>query len=145
MQFQVFKGLIEEPRGVNMKSYQTIADVLDAYAMQRGDWDAAEALLRVFPEHKRELRALFQIINRLQRALMPVKPALAFKRTLGQELLEAANRGRLPTITIRNPFRRQRILLGAAIGSAVSVAIGIIAAVLIHNKSAQRSHSAPSA
>jgi hypothetical protein len=132
-----------------MRHNQTLADILLDYTeeVNRGeDGGIAESYLRQYPEYRHDLRALMRIVRQLKRFLKPVRPSAAYRQALGDELVEAAREHLVPRITVRNPFRRQRLIIwGAAIGSVVSVIAGIVAAVLIHNKNVQRSHGVPSA
>lgn len=126
---------------------KTLADVLLAYAdrLNQGRQDQDD-YLAMFPEHREELASLMNIAARVKMALRPVRPAQAFREVLQSNLLAAARQKvREPHLVIRNPLAHRRVLIGAAIGSAVSVAVGITAALLLHNKALNKSHSVPSA
>jgi len=125
---------------------KTIADILIAYT----DGVAADALgtrdyLAMFPEHREELAALLELTGQLRRVLRRVSPAPAYRATLHDDLVAAARQKMRPALTIQElPSRRRGLIIGAAIGSTVSVAAGIIATVLIRRGALQRSQEAPS-
>lgn len=130
-----------------MRMRRTLADVLVGYADHLNDGkDVYDEFMMAFPECREELAGLMDVARRIKQVMSPRRPALAYRSALKSNLLEAAQHKVGPRITIRNPFRKQRIILiGAAIGSAVSVLVGILAAVLLHNKAGQRSQRVPSA
>ena len=132
---------------VTMRQNNSLVDVLTMYTDRLNEGrDMAAEVVRTFPEYAPDLAALLDLTRRLKAALMPVKPALAFRQALRANLLVARHAKLVPHITIRNPFRRQRIvLISAAIGSVVSVVVGVIAAQVIRNRTADRTHGLPSA
>ncbi len=125
---------------------KTIADVLIAYT----DGVAADALkaedyLAMFPEHREELTALLGLVTQLRRVLRRVSPAPAYRAALHDDLVAAARQKMRPALTIQESPRRLRgLIIGAAIGSTVSVAAGIIATALLRRGALQRSQEAPS-
>lgn len=117
----------------------TCADNLNEGMDMRAEYIAA------FPEYRDDLLDLMDVAARVKRALVAVQPSSAFRNALKIGLLDAAEQKVKPRIIIRNPFRLQKIILiGAAIGSALSVVVGIIAAILMRNRAMQRSHQLPS-
>ena len=126
---------------------KTLADVLTAYADQLGQKrQDQDDYLTMFPEYKDELASLMSVAAAVKKALRPVKPPRAYREALHRDLLATAQQKMKPSLIIRNPFDHRRlIIIGAAIGSAVSVVAGIIAAVLIHNKALHRAQETPSA
>ncbi len=130
-----------------MRENKTLIDVLMMYADRLNEGrDMAAEYERIFPQYAPDLAPLFDLARRIKQALVPVRPSLAYRRELGAKLLAARRNKLMPHITIQNPFRRQRIvLISAAVGSVVSVVVGVIAALVIRNRVASRTHSLPSA
>ncbi len=126
---------------------KTLADVLVMCADQLGQKDQEQDdYLALFPEYKDELSSLMSVAAAVRKALRPVRPPRGYREALHRDLLATAQQKMRPSLIIRNPFDHRRvIIIGAAIGSAISVVAGIIAAILIHNKAlhkAQEVHSA---
>ncbi len=72
---------------------------------------------------------LVQIIERLQRWLVPVEPPPAFARSLKAELIEVARRKYWRT------HRLRRILVvGAAVGGSVASVIGLTAFLILRRR-----------
>lgn len=128
-----------------MRNSRTLGDVLVTFTDNlNSGMDMREEYASAFPEFREELMALMIVAARVKRALEMMRPSTAFRRMLKASLLEAAQQRSKPRVVISNPFRRQKIiLLSAALGSALSVVLGIVAAVLVHNRSAQRSQQLP--
>lgn len=130
-----------------MHNTKTLADVLIAYADQLAQGKSSpKTWLEAFPEHRQELSVLLDIAARLKNALMPVRPDRVYREMLRVKLVDAARQRMMPRVSLRNPFARRRIIIvGAAVTSALSVAVGIIAALLIRSRALQKPGRAPSA
>lgn len=125
---------------------KTIADILIAYTDGlAANAPEAEGYLAMFPEHREELAALLGLAAQLRRVLRRVSPAPAYRAALHDDLVAAARQKMRPALTIQElPHRHRGLIIGAAIGSTISVAAGIIATVLIRKGALQRSQEAPS-
>jgi hypothetical protein len=117
-----------------------IAEVLAAHAQHMAD-DTTDSqdYLYLFPTHEAELAPLLRIAERVKTTLMPVEPSPEFEAALRRDLLAAAleraeDRKRKKR---RLLLGRRKVLIGAVLGSAISVA-GIVAAVLWWQRSAAR-------
>ncbi len=108
-----------------------IVEVLAAHADQlaNSETDADEYAI-LFPAHQAELAPLLQVAQQIKTVLVPVTLSPEFETGLKRDLLAAALR-RAEAQSTRRPtsLYRRRILIGAAIGSAISLA-GIVAALL---------------
>jgi hypothetical protein len=117
-----------------------IVEVLAAHADQlaNSETDADEYAI-LFPAHRAELAPLLQVAQQIKRVLVPVTPSAEFETGLKRDLLAAALQ-RAEAESARRPtslLYRRRILIGAAIGSAISLA-GIVAALLWRGRSTAR-------
>jgi len=77
-------------------------------------------------EHSR-LAPLFQLTERLQQSMQPVKPSAAFARSLGKELVDYAKR----QIMLTKRVRRAMLIGAAALGSLLSIASVVGAIVFV--------------
>lgn len=96
--------------------------------------------LDLFPAYQAELKPLLRIAERVKATLVPVAPSPAFEAGLKQDLLAAAiKRAEEKEDKKRVSFLRRRgVLIGAAaVGSVLSVA-GIVAALLLRQRSIAR-------
>jgi hypothetical protein len=85
-----------------------------------------------------ESAALEEIASEVDLALRPVRPRSSYRSALRHDLVLTAQNKISPYLVIQNPFERQRlIMLGALIGSALSVIGGIIAALLVRARMLQ--------
>jgi hypothetical protein len=85
-----------------------------------------------------ESAALERLANEVDRALRPVKPRSTYRQTLHQDLVLTAQNKISPYLMIQSPFDRQRlIMIGALIGSAISVIGGIITAMIVRARMLQ--------
>ncbi len=130
-----------------MRNNKTLADVLIAYTDQLIQGGGSpNAWLEAFPQRRQELAALLNIATRLKTVLLPVRPDRVYREALRIKLVEAAGQKMRPRVSLRNPFTRRRLLIvSAAVTSALSVAVGIVAALLIRNRALQKANRAPSA
>jgi len=130
-----------------MRNRKTLADVLISYADQLAQGQCSPAgFLKAFPEYGEELSSLMNIAARVKEALVPKRPSPAYRRALHRNLVETARQKMMPHIMIHNPSARRRIvIISAAIGSAISVIVGVIAALLIRSRTLQGSHEVPTA
>lgn len=118
-----------------------IVEVLAAHADRLvGDNAHREDFLKLFPDHKAELAPLLRVAERVKAVLVPVAPTPAFELGLKKDLLEAAvQRAEKQRPPRRVSFLRRRgVLIGAAVGSALSVVGIIIAALLWRQRSIAR-------
>lgn len=117
-----------------------LVEVLAAHADRLvGNQANGEDFLELFPDHKAELAPLLRVAERVKAVLVPVTPTPAFETGLKKDLLEAAIR-RVEEQKSKKKvsfLRRRGVLIGAAVGSVLSVA-GIIAALLWRQRSIAR-------
>ncbi|UCC86056.1 MAG: hypothetical protein JSV81_14500 [Anaerolineales bacterium] len=117
-----------------------LVEVLAAHADRLvGNQANGEDFLELFPDHKAELAPLLRVAERVRAVLVPVTPTPAFETGLKKDLLEAAIR-RVEEQKSKKKvsfLRRRGVLIGAAVGSVLSVA-GIIAALLWRQRSIAR-------
>ncbi len=117
-----------------------IADILAAHADRRvGDSSDDQDDLLPSPGDQAEVTSLLRLSQRLKETLAPVAPSLAFRQQLKGSLISAAvKRAEEKARDSHIPFLRRRwVLIGAAAGSALSVA-GIVAAILLRHRSVVR-------
>ncbi len=121
-------------------SDNVIVEVLAAHADHLvGNKDNGEEYLNLFPAYQAELAPLLRIAERVKAALVPVRPSPAFEAGLKQDLLAAAvQRADARESEKRFTFLRRRgVLIGAAVGSVLSV-VGIVVALLWRQRSIAR-------
>ena len=110
-----------------------LLEVLTAHADQLNRIAGGDAQdLQVPPEQRHELRSLLQLVEQVKGALAPVAPSPAYKRKLGLDLSEVARRRRSKDMLVAPLSTRRELLIGAAIGSAVALAGGIVYFVRTH-------------
>jgi hypothetical protein len=118
-----------------------IVEVLAAHADRlAGNKANGEDFLKLFPDHKAELAPLLRVAERVKSVLVPVAPTPAFELGLKKDLLEAALQRAEEQSSERQVsfLRRRGVLIGAAVGSVLSVAGIIIAALLWRQRSIAR-------
>lgn len=88
-----------------------------------------EAMQRVnmTDEERDRMASLFQLADRLQQGMQPVQPSAKFARSLGQELVDKANR----QIALAKRIRRAVLIGAAALGSLLSIASLVGAIVFV--------------
>ena len=121
-------------------SDNVVVEVLAAHADRlMDDGPESEDYLNLFPAYRAELTPLLEIAERVKAALVPVTPSPAFEAGLKQDLLAAAiQRAEERESRKQVSFLRRRgLLIGAAVGSVLSVA-GIITALLLRQRSIAR-------
>ena len=117
-----------------------VVEVLAAHADNLAGNEAnSEEYLDLFPTYKEELGPLLRIADQVKAALLPVAASSEFEAGLKQDLLEAAiqraeEREQRQQVSF---LRRRGLLIGAAVGSVLSVA-GIITALLLRQRSIAR-------
>ena len=122
-------------------SDNVIVEVLAAHAdhLIGNEADSAD-YLTLFPAYRAELGPLLRIAERVKGVLVPVTLSPAFESGLKQELLATATQraeeqGQGRKVSF---LRRRGVLIGAAaVGSVLSVA-GIVAALLLRQRSIAR-------
>lgn len=83
----------------------------------------AGACLTIFTGYQKPVESLLLLAKKLAALLVPVEPLPSFREGLGQELLAVAQEKMAsPRLTAQAHGRRWEILVGAAVGSLVSVA-----------------------
>jgi hypothetical protein len=113
--------------------YQDLTEVLATHADQLNRIAGGDAQdLQVLPEQRQDLRSLLQLAEQVKGALAPVTPSPAYERKLGLDLSEVARRRRSRDLLVALPSTRRELLIGAAIGSAVALAGGIVYFVRTH-------------
>ncbi|OGR23926.1 MAG: hypothetical protein A2139_01780 [Desulfobacca sp. RBG_16_60_12] len=115
---------------------EVLAAHADHLAANRG---AGEDYLNLFPAYRAELAPLLRIAEQVKAALAPVSASPEFQSGLKRDLLAAAlQRAEKQRNKRRTSFLlRREVLIGAALGSAISLA-GIIAALLWRQRSVAR-------
>ena len=110
-----------------------IADHSDRLVRDKAD-ERGKALS---PAELSEVAPFLQLNERLKKTLIPVTSSAEFRANLKDSLMaNAAQRQSLTPGSARiPPLQRKWVIIGAAAGSAISVA-GIVAAVLLHQRSA---------
>ncbi len=102
---------------------QVLEEILTAHAddLNRGT-DTTESLMAQYSVLFPELPTLLYLGKLLKKALAPVKPRAAFARQLKQQLLYS-----LPAEVVATPPPARLMLVGAAVGSALSLAgVGLL-------------------
>ncbi len=105
---------------------KVLTEILIAHADQADEGrHGGEDYLKMFPTYRSELEPLLTTAEMVQEVLRPVDPAPAFRQSLRQGLLVAAQQ---KAASRDQPTRLsgRGLLIGAVVGSALSV-IGIIA------------------
>jgi hypothetical protein len=130
----MWKRWLEKDRRGKDKSMpeNIVAEVLAAHADQLVSGETgSEDYANLFPAHEGELTPLLQIAQRVKTTLVPVTPSPEFEAGLKRELLAAAMQRAEAKRSRRHVplLQRREVLIGAAVGSAISVA-GIVAALL---------------
>lgn len=89
-----------------------------------------------------QVQALLDLAEQLQDILVPVKPKADFRRRLhGELILEAQRRELEPAPSLFRQHRKGILIGAAAVGSVASV-LGVIVAVLLHQRNGRASHTA---
>jgi len=103
------------------------AEVLAAHA--DGLIGRARGVLQgdVTDDERGRLAPLFQLAERLQQNMQPVRPSAAFVRSLGKELANSARH----QVVLAKRARRGVLIGAAAVGSLVSVASVVGAVVFV--------------
>ena len=107
-----------------------LAEILFTYAGERDHGGAVE-YLSLAGQEAAGLEPWVQLIERINASMLPVQPSATFVQSLGRELRRRAGQ------QIMQRARLQRtLLIGAAVGSIVSVAsvAGAIAFVLLRRR-----------
>jgi|GEM_PF-1967469 len=114
--------------------HPSLPDILEAHfeALHRHGENKAR-LIEMTPGLPVEVADLFPLVRRLNEVLQPVRPAPAFRRRLGQQLVQAARRQqnqRLLGISMQQAKQALRPLwlwLVAALGTVSLVGVGAYA------------------
>jgi hypothetical protein len=101
------------------------AELLAVYVESLSGGPAAVRKIELTEEEREHLAPLFQLAERLQQSIRPVRPAPAFARSLGNELVNDARR----QLTLRKRTRRVMMIGAAAVGSLVSIA-SVVGAII---------------
>jgi len=113
--------------------HRDLLEVLTAHADQLNRIAGGDAQdPQVPPEQRQELRSLLQLAEQVKGALAPVTASPAYKRKLGLDLSEVARHRRSKELLVAPLSTRRELLIGAAIGSAVALAGGIVYFVRTH-------------
>jgi hypothetical protein len=83
--------------------------------------------IKMMDEEHSRIGPLFQLAERLQQSMQPVQPSATFMRSLGQELVDNAQR----QIMLTKRLRRAMLIGAAALGSLLSIASVVGAIVLV--------------
>ena len=104
-----------------------VAEVLAAHAEALSGRPEAVQQVNLTDEELSRLAPLFQLAKRLQQGMQPTQPSADFMRSLGQEMMDGAKR----QITLTRRLRRALVIGAAALGSLLSVASLVGAAVFL--------------
>ena len=106
-----------------------VDEVLAAHAEKLIDQKEAISQIDITDEERGRVAPLFQLAERLQHSMQPVRPSAGFVRSLGQELVEQAKR----QMTVTKRLRRAVVIGAAALGSLLSIAsvVGAIVFVVV--------------
>ena len=117
-----------------------LPETLAAHADQlNGDMDE---LSEMPPKERQELTGMIELAQRVKVALAPAKPSSAYRRKLRLELLEVAQQRMRQDVRMAPSAPSRELFIGAAIGSAMALAGGIV--YLVRNHLQTRSqHAGP--
>ncbi|MEA3375523.1 MAG: hypothetical protein U9R72_04925 [Chloroflexota bacterium] len=105
---------------------ERIAEALAVHGERRGDRVFADETADLSEEERRELESLIRVAERLERRMQPVDAPPAFVKSLGKELVEAAEQ------RVSERERRHRItVIGAAVAGAVVSIASVIGGVVV--------------
>lgn len=79
------------------------------------------------------------LLAQVEEALTPRRPSAAFRRRLRRELVEMAQGHADREVSLAEPSTHRELIIGAAIGSAVALAGGIVYLLRIREQSRDRS------
>nr|MBC7245176.1 hypothetical protein [Chloroflexota bacterium] len=100
-------------------------DLLDGNASRQSEYE------RMSEEERKELLPLVELVQQVGKALAPVKPSASFRQRLELELIGAAHQRMHREVHIAPLAPRRDVLVGAAVGSVVALAGGVV--YLVHN------------
>ena len=86
---------------------------------------------------RREILSLAELAQQVKDALAPVRPSASFRQRLEQDLIDVVRQRMHEKVYIAPLSPRRDVLIGAAIGSAVALAGGVV--YLVHNWMRSRS------
>lgn len=114
--------------------HPSLPDIFDAHFEALNRHGAAKArLIETTPGLPAEAAGLFVLVRRLHEALQPVRPDPVFRRTLGQQLVQEAQRRHtqrvlgIPVERAARVLRPLWVLPVAALGTASLVGVGAYA------------------
>ena len=120
---------------------KVLAEILAAHANQlRENKRRGSDYLAMFPNYQEKLKPLLETAEKIKEVLEPVEPAPAFCQSLHEDLLAAGGRKLAKVVPQLARSHRKQILIGAALGSAVSVAGAI--AYFIRSRATAKAQSA---
>ncbi len=109
-----------------MSMEQSDLDILAEHADQLSRGPGSDLQKLQASEQHEELGSLMRLAEQVKGVLAPVSPSAHFRQRLGSELTEMAQRRRTQDLLIETPPSRRELLIGAAIGSAVALAGGVV-------------------
>ena len=109
-----------------MSAEQNALDILAEHADQLSGVGGSDVQKLQMSERHEELGSLMRLAEQVKSALAPVTPSPHFRQRLGSELTGMAQRRREQDLLIETPSSRKELLIGAAIGSAVALAGGVV-------------------
>lgn len=117
-----------------------VTRVLAAHADELIGQPEAGQQIGITGEERDRLAPLFQLAERLQQDMQPVRPSAAFVRSLGKELANSAKR----QVALAKRTRRGVLIGAAAVGSLVSIAsvVGAIVYLVARLRARAQAHSA---
>lgn len=112
-------------------------DVLAAHAEALLGHPEAMLEAGVTDKERHELTPLFTLTEQLHRCMPPVQPSAAFVHSLGKELAHSAKH----QVAMAKRMRRGVLIGAATVGSLVSIASVVGAAVYLISRLRARSHA----
>lgn len=105
---------------------EEMAELLAAHTEERDVGASADRTADLTEEERDELESLVQLSDCLEARMQPVQASPAFVRSLGQELVEAAEH------RIAEQRRRHRIaMIGAAVAGAVVSIASVVGGIVV--------------
>jgi len=101
------------------------AEILAVYVEGLSGQPAAVRQIELTEEEREHLAPLFQLSERLQRSLRPVRPSPTFVHSLGRELVDDTGR----QFALSKRTRRVMMIGAAAVGSLVSI-VSVVGAIV---------------
>lgn len=109
-----------------MSAEKSVLDILAEHADQLSGVPGSDVPKLQVSEQHEELCSLMRLAEQVKGVLAAERPSPHFRQRLGSELTEMAQRRWRQDLLIETPSSRKELLIGAAIGSAVALAGGVV-------------------